>query len=271
MRSIDIRHLALPVGWQERANNALEDVRSGVCRPKDRAGVWCDLKDGLAGLSYDKCWYCESRQVRSDDAVDHFRPKGNVKDTEREHPGYWWLAFDKNNYRYSCTFCNSRRKNAETGETEGKGDYFPLRHEESRAYAPGDERVEEPLLLDPCNAGDPSHLDFHSDGTPCCKFPNDPESVQRVEVSIELYHLDHPGTVEERRLLAAHIESWLDEANDAHEEMKTGDRRAAQNYSNRFRDLQTTMRPDAEYSVFARRIIAGYRHYEWVDDLFDTL
>ncbi|EPR43439.1 hypothetical protein dsx2_2290 [Desulfovibrio sp. X2] len=271
MRSIDIRRLRLPADWQDKADKALEDVKTGVCKLKNRANIWCEAKDSLAELSHDKCWYCESKQIRSDDAVDHYRPKGNVQDTEREHPGYWWLAFDKQNLRYSCTFCNSRRKNPATGETEGKGDYFPLKDEKKRAYNPGDERNEEPLLLDPCNSADPSLLDYRSDGKPCCKFPDDPDCVQRVKASIKLYHLDHEGTAEERRLLGEEIKSWLEEANEAYEDKKNGDRQAARTYSSRFRDIQTKMRPEAEYSVFAKRFIASFRHYEWVDELYETL
>lgn len=270
MRSIDIRKLSPSQAWCDKANQALKDVCEDRSKLKNRSSVWCELKEELAELSYDKCWYCESKQERSDDAVDHFRPKGNVKDAAREHPGYWWLAFEMNNYRYACTFCNSRRKNTETGETGGKGDYFPLLDEDNRAYTPSAESAEKHLLLDPCKADDPSLLDFRTNGTPCCKYPDNPIDLRRVNESIKLYHLDHPASVEERRKLAIDIESWIDEAQEAYLE-KDDSEHAEQSFRNRFRDLQSKIRPDSEYSVFARRVIAAYRHYRWIDNLLETI
>ena len=49
------------------------------------AKTWRATKELLAALSYDKCWYCESRQDRSLGAVDHFRPKGRLED-DKTHP-----------------------------------------------------------------------------------------------------------------------------------------------------------------------------------------
>src|ERR1700684_3476119 len=105
MRYIDWTRLRLPDGWLDRAAAAANAVAGGE-DPNDYAPVWRELKDGLADLSNDKCWYCEMPVPRSDNAVDHFRPKGRMGDAANEHNGYRWLAFERSNFRYACTFCN---------------------------------------------------------------------------------------------------------------------------------------------------------------------
>jgi hypothetical protein len=102
--------------------------------------------------------------VRSDNAVDHYRPKSRVAECPK-HPGYWWLAFDWTNYRFSCTFCNSLRRDDQTESLGGKKDRFPLRDESRRAFGPDDTLDdEEPVLLDPTWFGDPPILWFDEDG-----------------------------------------------------------------------------------------------------------
>lgn len=58
-----------------------------ACALPHEQAVWRDLKDGLANLLHDKCWYCETAVDRSDNAVDHFRPKGRVSDAANPHAG----------------------------------------------------------------------------------------------------------------------------------------------------------------------------------------
>ena len=41
--------------------------------------------------------------------VEHFRPKSAVLD-DPLHGGYWWLAYDFQNYLLSCSLCNRVRK-----------------------------------------------------------------------------------------------------------------------------------------------------------------
>src|SRR5207248_877805 len=102
-----------------------------------------------------------------DKHVDHFRPKNSLsKEDSPNHPGYWWLAFCLANYRYSCTFCNSRRTDSASGSAGGKGDRFPIRDEAKRCQSQTDPLIrEEPALLDPTVPGDPLLLWFDQDGT----------------------------------------------------------------------------------------------------------
>jgi hypothetical protein len=158
----------LPEGWEDKAKEAYETVLA--VSPEGRSGainrfshLWTQLKDILHSHFHGKCWYCEAIQERSDNAVDHFRPKNKVFECPK-HGGYWWLAFKWLNYRYSCTFCNSRRLNKD-GVAGGKHDHFPLEEEQKRAYTPEDDLdAEQPLLLDPTCPADPGLLWFDEDG-----------------------------------------------------------------------------------------------------------
>ncbi|MBZ4331365.1 hypothetical protein ACIHQR_08800 [Corallococcus coralloides] len=55
------------------------------------------------------CAFCErglGEDRRGD--VEHFRPKSAAK--EATHNGYWWLAYEFENYLLSCSTCNSSHK-----------------------------------------------------------------------------------------------------------------------------------------------------------------
>src|SRR5262245_47312628 len=91
--------------WLQPARQALEQIQA--LKPENRHSeinrrrqLWADLKESLGRLSSKKCWYCESKEIRSDKHVDHFRPKNRVTENGcNGHPGYWWLAFEWRNFR----------------------------------------------------------------------------------------------------------------------------------------------------------------------------
>ncbi len=257
MRFIYIDKIKLPEGWEEKALRAKEAVENNDESVDKFSSVWQDLKDALAKLSHGKCWYCECKQIRSDNAVDHFRPKSK----------YQWLAFDYKNYRYSCTLCNSKRKNPETHETEGKGNEFPLIDESKRVKeASGNLNQEAPLLLDPCKSNDVCLLDFRDDGSPCARYQDDEIKKKRAEVSIKLYHLDHPDLVEKRKELALEIKQKIEEIDDFIS--KYPDIEPSESL---MQDLHRFMNESSELSAFARRIIQGYRDKLWIDALLCTM
>jgi hypothetical protein len=141
----------LPDDWQERVDEAADYVEKKVATAKKdavargiggaeidalclqarhkainaKSSVWRAAGTALRRASHDKCWYCETRENRSDKPVDHFRPKNSVIEDDT-HPGYTWLAFDWTNLRLSCTFCNSKRRDLEGGTEGGKQDHFPI-------------------------------------------------------------------------------------------------------------------------------------------------
>lgn len=53
------------------------------------------------------CSYCGIKTNGLD--VEHFRPKGHI-DSDPDHGGYWWLAYEATNYYLGCTVCNQKRK-----------------------------------------------------------------------------------------------------------------------------------------------------------------
>lgn len=205
MRYIDLDELVLPEGWLAKATTAADAVMAGA-DPNDFGDVWRELKDELAALFPEKkCWYCESQVDRSDNAVDHFRPKGRVSDATNVHTGYRWLAFDRRNYRYACTYCNSRRKDVVNKSAGGKADRFPLIDEIGRLYGPGPLNQEKPALLDPCELEDWELLGCQQEnGKPCAASP-DPAERHRVAESISVYHLDYEPTCKQRHAAAIRL------------------------------------------------------------------
>ncbi|MDH1341108.1 hypothetical protein [Ectopseudomonas oleovorans] len=212
MRYVDHDELALPDGWLAKAAAASAAVAQGA-KPDDYENLWKELKDALAALFPDKkCWYCESPVDRADNAVDHFRPKGRVSDALNLHTGYRWLAFDHRNYRYACTFCNSRRKDVVHGTAGGKADRFPLLIEASRLYAPGPLNQEAPVLLDPCELNDWELVGCqHENGKPCATS-QDPTERRRAEESIAIYHLDYEPTCKQRHAAAVRLMADVEQA-----------------------------------------------------------
>jgi len=212
MRYIDIDELALPEGWLDRAKAASDAVAVGEA-PDDHRAVWKALKDALAALFPNKkCWYCESPCDREDNAVDHFRPKGRVSDAANLHNGYRWLAFDHGNYRYACTFCNSRRKDVTNGTAGGKADRFPLLDEAQRLYAPGPLNQEQPKLLDPCDLDDWELLGCQRENGKPCAASDDPVARERAVESIAAYHLDYLPTCNRRHACAVRLMADVEQA-----------------------------------------------------------
>ena len=82
----------------------------------DNSKHWGQIKAWLLGLSNNKCWFSEARDIFSHIDVEHFRPKLEAKGLDgTTRDGYWWLAFDYHNYR-ACGNVGNRKK----------GGWFPL-------------------------------------------------------------------------------------------------------------------------------------------------
>ncbi|PCI04645.1 MAG: hypothetical protein COB78_10155 [Hyphomicrobiales bacterium] len=260
MRVINLDRLQLPEHWQDRADAAIADEQDKI---NDHSDVWRDLKDPLKELSNDKCYYCEVIQERADGAVDHFRPKKN----------YPWSAFSSTNYRFACTFCNSRRTDKKTKRTGGKGENFPLFDETKRANCCGDEADESPILLDPCNPNEPGLIDFDETGAPMPAF-SEAEHIgknKRATVSIDLYHLDHADLVDKRKILAVKIAREVKVADRLFPQTESGDANIDASFREHIRFLADCANERAELSAFARRILAGYRNLSWVDGLLASI
>jgi uncharacterized protein (TIGR02646 family) len=158
--------------WSESAQSATADaLRERVDHAvRDDIYAHLDARVALEALTDGKCAYCEVPLARFDWDVEHFRPKGRVKERP-DHPGYYWLAYTWSNLLPSCTFCNQNRKERPTfddpapGETGGKLDQFPIEDEATRATDPEHDLISErPLLLDPAAENPAEHLGYHPTG-----------------------------------------------------------------------------------------------------------
>lgn len=270
MRYVDKTRLRPPVGWLGRAQAAIQYVSAGG-DPNDRDGVWRELKDGLADLLHDKCWYCESPVDRADNAVDHFRPKNRVGDAANAHGGYRWLAFDLSNYRYACTYCNSRRKDVVNGTAGGKADRFPLVNEASRVYAPGPLEAEQPMLLDPCELFDWRLLGCHQENGHPCAASNEPIAKQRAEASIEIYHLHYEPTCKRRHAVAVQLMADVDEGKRLFNLVAQDPTRASD-----FKTVATRLRRSIDqaspYSGDMHFLLRGQRSdaHPWIQELLEA-
>lgn len=155
----------------------------------------------LMTMSHGKCWYSEARDIVSVWHVDHFRPKGDVREEDGStRPGYWWLAFKLKNYRLAGPVMNSPRRGYANGELLGKWNRFPLANGSYVALSrDGDESLETPILLDPCRRGDWTLITFDEAGKPIPNCEEEEFGFVRAITSIRLLHLDFEPLNEERR------------------------------------------------------------------------
>jgi uncharacterized protein (TIGR02646 family) len=113
--------------------------------------LWGVLKEHLFDLTDGRCAYCEAvcKHVGYGD-VEHYRPKAKVTEDDT-HPGYYWLAYDRENYLPSCQICNQYVKKS----------HFPIAPGGVRAQQPGDSlEDEQALLLNPSVHDYEQHLEF---------------------------------------------------------------------------------------------------------------
>ncbi len=196
MRFIDLEGQKPAKAWLERAEaltKSLNDAQTKAERDAiidANSSVWGELKDWLGQFSKQKCWFSEARDTYSHRDIEHFRPKKiarNFDGSERE--GYWWLAFDWQNFRL-CGNVGNRKK----------GGYFPLRagtHQATFADRNIDDEV--PYLLDPTRPEDPLLFSFDEDGDVTPLADLDDWSKARVEESIKRYKLREHELLKEAR------------------------------------------------------------------------
>tara|TARA_R110002096_G_scaffold51665_19_gene135077 strand:- start:2040 stop:2861 length:822 start_codon:yes stop_codon:yes gene_type:complete len=273
MRHIDIDAIAVTAKWLAEAERAKSAVAAGA-DINEYSAVWRDLKPEFGQFFFQKCWFCESNMGRSDNAVDHFRPKNRVAEAEREHNGYRWLAFDQTNFRYACTFCNSRRIDKETGIGGGKDDHFPLLDEDTRAYGEGDDIHDEAVaLLDPYAPTDWRLLSCQpNDGFPC-PTTDDRMDVERVKISIEVYHLDQMSLCRARHSTALGLLDAISQARsffDTYTHTPTAGNK--HKFHSRCRSVARYIKRSAPFSGEMKMLLARHRSEEhpWIAQLLET-
>jgi uncharacterized protein (TIGR02646 family) len=258
VRFIDLAYVLPPSDFAANVEVAEADGEDNI---GNHSNVWRGCKTILKTASNDKCYYCEIKEKRSDGVVDHYRPKSK----------YTWAAFRFDNFRFACTFCNSRRTDPKTGEVGGKGAGFPLLEGCKRASCFEEVCEEIPILLDPCNAADPGAIDFLTDGTPQPRSleENDLQRLRAI-VSIEAYHLHHSELIEARRRNAIEIQEKVGEAESALLRLQRRDFTALEPFNTACRDLKRRISPASELSAFSRRVLQSYKTKSFVDDILAT-
>lgn len=258
MRFIDLAFTQPPHDFSAKVAVAEADGEDNI---GNHPSVWRDCKPILKAASSGKCFYCEIKEIRSDGVVDHYRPKSKYK----------WAAFRFDNFRFACTFCNSLRTDPATGEVGGKGADFPLLEGCTRASCFEEICAEIPILLDPCNAGDPGAIDFLTDGTPRPRSQGENHiQRQRAIVSIQAYHLHHSQLIEARMKKAIEIQEKVGEAERALLRVQSRDLTALDTFNAACRDLIRKISPESELSAFSRRVLQSYRTKSFVEDILAT-
>lgn len=111
----------------------------GIQKPRPKgpfdAKVWRTHKGAFSRSQHGKCGYCETYVAGTQDGdVEHYAPKGGVHDVaaagrgieaepglprlkrgsrktiRRCNTGYWWRAYEWNNFLFACSVCNGKYK-----------------------------------------------------------------------------------------------------------------------------------------------------------------
>ncbi|MBW8050571.1 MAG: hypothetical protein FVQ77_09570 [Cytophagales bacterium] len=187
---------------ESKVSDALQSLRDKVNRgekpssskPNDFPSYWLpEARKTLWEHQNKKCCFCErEREEKRESDLEHYRPKAKVND-EPKHNGYWWLAYNWENYLFSCKPCNETYK----------GNQFPLMSAGQRAFQESDDLdLELPVLLDPYKDNPESAISFDWDS--CndlfVKAVNHPQhdTDERGRNTIEIVGLNRPGLPEER-------------------------------------------------------------------------
>jgi hypothetical protein len=190
--------------WVARCGKAAKTLKRGA-DVDDR--LYKEQRHVFLGLFHGKCAYCEAKIIldQHDGDVEHFRPKGGVTDENdrpvairdkggrsRQHPGYYWLAYDCLNLLPACIACN-RPKNLDQNRRVGKWNRFPVVG--THASTQSEVALEQPLLLNPLAAED----------DPALHLAFDPETgriigrTERGRMTVEILNLNREGLPEARR------------------------------------------------------------------------
>ncbi|MBI3273087.1 MAG: hypothetical protein HYZ53_29120 [Planctomycetes bacterium] len=223
-----------PTGFANEVRAAEEVVRKDIAAgraPRFDERIWKRHKSAFIAAQHGKCGYCEVSSLNHPGAVEHYAPKSAIQELAAEgaelaptatvhkrktrtlcDTGYWWLAYNWDNWLFACERCNSAWKRG----------LFPIR-EKRRMLPPRRGMKETPLLLNPFGTVEPSdHLCFsrvgqvstrdhsdHGDATiQVCGL--DRESLRRVREGIAADTYRHVD-----RLFVGLLERNVRKAHDA--------------------------------------------------------
>ncbi|WP_345971325.1 hypothetical protein WCX72_05550 [Sulfurimonas sp. HSL1-6] len=299
---LDLVELELPDDWEETVDDANEyvaekiqsaeesarvkaedeglegeEAEAYIQKAKDKArkaaisykNIWSSLSAILSKQSNGKCWYCETKENRSDNPIDHFRPKNKVIECVG-HPGYWWLAFDWKNYRFACTYCNSRRIDVNT--EGGKHDHFPLLPPAIWNRCETDNHTEYPALLDPCDIDDSSLLTYNINGSACAITDDEnAEEYVRASTSIHLYHLNQIATKRARKSIYQSINRLVNDTNQLIDRGIDANREQIKSNRKKLMNMVRHSCPDTQFNSAAKTYLRGFSENSWVMDILQRV
>jgi len=245
--------------WKDKALNSLNNYKQNINNsPEFQNEIWRELKGKLAENQHNKCCYCESkRRTKYESDVEHFRPKKAPTESPI-HPGYWWLAYEEQNYLFSCKNCNEEHKKS----------FFPLEEESSRCsnfneyfsdkatYLENINNFEKPLLINPIQ-DDPELFFTYNDEVPnrvyiIPKSCNDNESCRSCK-TIEILNLNETSLKEERGELTQQLKQTAEEM-IAYKQISKFDK---DKYKEEIKELSTRIKEETS----AKKEFTGYRRY----------
>ena len=160
----------------------------------------------LAAISHEKCWYTEAPANSTHWDLEHFRPKNRAKygvnKTDVLEDGYWWLAYNVENFRLAGSIVNLLRKDEFSNRDVvlGKGNYFPLDTSHCNPCQPHqNHRQELPLLLDPTLFKDTTLITFDADGTLIAANPKSDYEREKIKMSEKYLGLNHTQIKTQRK------------------------------------------------------------------------
>jgi uncharacterized protein (TIGR02646 family) len=187
--------------WRKKADDATQELIAKVNKgekPNINDKLYKGMKQVIFDVFHGKCAYCEAKFILDQSGdVEHFRPKKGVTDendqTIKDHPGYYWLAYDWCNLLPSCGKCNRLTKTRD-GNLVGKGNRFPIKG--ARATKPDDNlENEQHLFIHPVFDDPDEHFVFD----PITGLIGSKDGSERGITCIDLLDLNREGLPEERR------------------------------------------------------------------------
>lgn len=207
-----------PHNFDRAVSKAAADLVNAITtgQEPDFVDTWKDFKQALHTAQKGLCGYCEGivAGLHYGD-LEHFRPKAEVRELHRDpalwgrevhgkssvsnrtmqpgtlKPGYWWLAYDWDNYLFSCAVCNQ----------QWKKNLFPVTGARNRSQG---ENSETGLLLSPFEPFEPAeHFIYGRLGEIKGRSP-------RGCATIATCGLDRPSLRLQRQRIAAATHAQLD-------------------------------------------------------------
>lgn len=197
--------------WEEKEEMHLKNLMA--CKTHDERSEymkahtdWNEWQKLMFDFNFGKCWYSESPANSNHWSIEHFRPKNRAKIGEKKKDilvdGYWWLAYNVDNFLLAGSIINIRRQDifSEEDEVLGKGNLFPLKLDVCQPCKPfGNRDAEVCYLLNPTKFQDTQMITYDEDGEPIPTYPAGTFEHEKAAKSIPILGLNHKHLNTERR------------------------------------------------------------------------